>query len=65
MKYDVFISHSSADLELSETIYDYLQEQGIKCWIDSRNVTGHNKEELKRIYNHDMILTLDELKRAK
>ena len=41
MKYDVFISHSSADLELSEKIYDYLQEQGIKCWIDSRNVTGH------------------------
>lgn len=40
MKYDVFISHSSADLELSEKIYDYLQEQGIKCWIDSRNVTG-------------------------
>ena len=29
------------------------------------HVTGHDKEELKRIYNHDMILTLDELKRAK
>ena len=40
MKYDVFISHSSKDLELSEKICDYLQEQGIKCWIDSRNVTG-------------------------
>ena len=25
---------------MSEKIYDYLQEQGIKCWIDSRNVTG-------------------------
>lgn len=40
MKYDVFISHSSKDLELSEKICDYLQSQGINCWIDSRNVTG-------------------------
>lgn len=40
MKYDVFISHSSKDLELSEKICDYLQGQGVKCWIDSRNVTG-------------------------
>ena len=40
MKYDVFISHSSKDLELSERICDYLQDQGIKCWIDSRNITG-------------------------
>ena len=40
MKYDVFISHSSKDLELSEKICDYLQSQGINCLIDSRNVTG-------------------------
>jgi len=40
MKYDVFISHSSKDLELSEKICDYLQGQGVNCWIDSRNVTG-------------------------
>ena len=40
MKFDVFISHSSKDLELSEKICDYLQSQGINCWIDSRNVTG-------------------------
>lgn len=40
MKYDVFISHSSKDLELSEKICDYLQSQGINCWIDSRNVAG-------------------------
>ena len=40
MKYDVFISHSSKDLELSEKICDYLQGQGINCWIDSRNVSG-------------------------
>lgn len=40
MKYDVFISHSGADLEIAEQVYAYLQEQGISCWIDSRNVSG-------------------------
>lgn len=40
MKYDVFISHSSADLEISERLYEYLESNGIKCWIDSKNVSG-------------------------
>ena len=40
MKYDVFISHSSADLAVSEKLYEYLEENGIKCWIDTKNVTG-------------------------
>lgn len=40
MKYDVFISHSSADLAISEKLYEYLESNGIKCWIDSKNVTG-------------------------
>ncbi len=40
MKYDVFISHSSGDLEIAERICDYLQDNGISCWIDSRNITG-------------------------
>lgn len=41
MNYDVFISHSSKDHELSEKICEYLEGQGIKCWIAPRNVTGH------------------------
>lgn len=40
MQYDVFISHSSADLAVSEKLYEYLEENGIKCWIDTKNVTG-------------------------
>ena len=40
MKYDVFISHSSGDLEIAEKVYDYLQDKGISCWIDSKNITG-------------------------
>lgn len=40
MKYDVFISHSSGDLEIAERVCDFLQKNGLNCWIDSRNVTG-------------------------
>lgn len=40
MQYDVFISHSSADLTVSEKLYEYLETNGIKCWIDTKNVTG-------------------------
>jgi DNA-binding transcriptional MerR regulator len=40
MQYDVFISHSSADLAISEKLYEYLEVNGIKCWIDTKNVTG-------------------------
>jgi hypothetical protein len=40
MQYDVFISHSSADLAVSEKLYEYLKANGIKCWIDTKNVTG-------------------------
>ena len=40
MQYDVFISHSSADLAVSEKLYEYLEANGIKCWIDTKNVTG-------------------------
>ena len=29
------------------------------------HVTRHDKEDLRRIYNHEIVLTLDELKRAK
>lgn len=59
MKYDVFISHSSADLELSEKICDYLQEQGIKCWIDSRNVTGlYAKSIIEGIENSELMVLI-------
>lgn len=40
MQYDVFISHSSADLAVSEKLYEYLEANGIKCWIDTKKVTG-------------------------
>ena len=36
----VLISHSSGDLDIAEKVYCYLQDKGISCWIDSKNITG-------------------------
>jgi hypothetical protein len=37
-KFDVFISHSSKDRELVENILNTLEENGLKCWISSRDI---------------------------
>ena len=59
MKYNVFISHSDSDRELSEKIYDYLQSQGIKCWIDSYNVTGkYAKAIIEGIEQSEMVVLI-------
>lgn len=59
MKYNVFISHSGTDRELSEKICDYLQSQGIKCWIDSRNITGkYAKSIIEGIEQSEMVVLI-------
>lgn len=35
----MYLYHSSADLAVSEKLYKYLEANGIKCWIDTKNVT--------------------------
>lgn len=39
-KYDVFISHSSKDSQLAFQLCEYLEKDGIKCWIAPRDVTA-------------------------
>lgn len=34
----VFISHSSADNDCSEQIYDLLERKGLGCWMDKRDI---------------------------
>lgn len=40
MKYDVFISHSSKDSIIANQLCEYLENNGINCWIAPRNVTA-------------------------
>lgn len=40
MKYDVFISHSSRDAIIAKQLCDFLESNGIKCWIAPRDVTA-------------------------
>ena len=38
MKYDVFISYSTCDQKVADDICDYLEKNGIKCFIASRDI---------------------------
>jgi hypothetical protein len=43
MGYDVFISHSSRDKTVADSITDRLESTGIRCWIAPRNIpAGQN-----------------------
>ena len=35
---DVFISHSSKDKEIADRLCEYLERNGLKCWIAPRNI---------------------------
>ena len=38
MKYDVFISHSTKDKKATETVVDYLESNGIACFVSYRDI---------------------------
>lgn len=41
MKKDfVFISYSTKDVEVANLVHSYLEGNGVKCWIASRNIEG-------------------------
>ena len=43
----IFISHSSHDRKIAETIVQALESRGLQCWISSRDVAGgENYQEL-------------------
>jgi len=39
-KYNVFISHSSKDQFIAETIAEKIENLGAKVWIDTKNMEG-------------------------
>jgi hypothetical protein len=38
MHHDVFISHSSKDKDIANTVCEKLEENDIKCWIAPRDI---------------------------
>ena len=50
MRHDVFVSYSRDDEGVAARIVDFLQHQGIRCWIDSRGLrfTHRYDEEIER-----------------
>jgi hypothetical protein len=36
--YSVFISHSSTDKPFARTLHDALQEHGVRCWLDEKQL---------------------------
>ena len=35
----IFISHSKEDCQEADIVYDYLESQGYKCWMDTHDIT--------------------------
>ena len=34
---DVFISHSSKDKDIADTVVNFLEDKGLSCWITPRD----------------------------
>ena len=57
----VFISHSSKDKEMAEVIYNYLTNQGIKCWIDFHDIRpriAYAREIMRGIDGSDALVVI-------
>ena len=56
----IFISHSSHDRKIAETIVQALESRGLQCWISSRNVAGgeNYQESIVRAIRYAKIMLL-------
>ena len=46
----VFVSHSSHDMEIADSVVEYLESSGIECWISSRDISP-GADWAETIYN--------------
>ena len=61
MEYHVFISHSSKDKQIANTICESLEEAGIRCWISPRDMFPGKtwaSEIMRGIKNANLVLLL-------
>ena len=56
----IFISHSSQDRKIAETIVQALESRGLQCWISSRDVAGgeNYQESIVRAIRNTKIMLL-------
>lgn len=57
----IFISHSKDDEEEADIVYDYLESQGYKCWMDTHDITPgipYAKEIMKGFNNSDAVVVI-------
>ena len=40
MSYQVFISYSSHDVDVAKSVRDALEQEGLRCWMAPRDLTG-------------------------
>lgn len=57
----VFISHATQDAQEAEIVYDYLESQGYKCWVDTRDITPgipYAEEIMKGFNDSDVVAVI-------
>ena len=57
----IFISHSKDDLQEADIVYDYLESQGYKCWMDTHDITPgipYAKEIMKGFNESDAVVVV-------
>ena len=57
----VFISHAKEDVSEADAVYDYLEKQGFKCWMDTHDITpgiAYAKEIMKGFKNSDAVVVV-------
>ena len=58
MSYDVFISYAAEDEQIARRIVEFLQGQGIQCWIDKQNLrfAGKYDREIERAIRRSRVV---------
>lgn len=57
----IFISHSMNDVAEADLVYEYLESQGYKCWMDTHDITPgipYAKEIMKGFNNSDAVVVI-------
>lgn len=57
----IFISHSMNDVAEADIVYEFLESQGYKCWMDTHDITPgipYAKEIMKGFNNSDAVVVV-------